>query len=149
MWKISWSETAGGIRGDVLAGSARGHAWNPEQTIPSLLPFCISLSLTCLLQLLSFAASLSGWFSLLFVLLLDPRPALPDLPVYLYRAFSSSISRFSSLSEGLLCIRIQLVHFIFKVKISFLLNRSFNIQFINVYVCFRQSNYLNPCKIVF
>lgn len=24
-------------RGDVLVGSARGHAWNPEQTIPSLL----------------------------------------------------------------------------------------------------------------
>lgn len=49
-------------RGDVLAGSARGHAWNPEQTIPSLrlpplfpsvftsLPLSISLSLSLCLS---------------------------------------------------------------------------------------------------
>lgn len=32
-----------GTRGDVLAGSARGHAWNPEQTIPSFFAFVFCL----------------------------------------------------------------------------------------------------------
>lgn len=83
-------------RGDVLAGSARGHAWNPEQTIPSFLlpaPFpAVSVGLPLSLCLPASPLSLSFSFppsSLLPPLLLRVPLARPTdrptdrLPTYL------------------------------------------------------------------